>query len=184
MAQIFTFNGASRRILLGNTEEFSAQDLYSRWKEWVQTSDNSKYEIAFRSVAGDPVSQTQNVAPYFFLNTIAGWRIQPYESDHELRIDGNLYSEDPSLGMFVLPSVVGQDVAVNIIINRSVNALAVSSPLTVEQATWLKELWQLRGLDPTNPLVATSTTRRVPSDGSLIDQTIVEGGGSVTVQRT
>jgi hypothetical protein len=185
MPQSFTFNGNTRRILLGNTEAFSAQELYSRWKDWVQVSDNSKYEVAFRSVAGDPVSETLFISPYFFLNTPEGWRIQPAATEHELRIEGNLYSEDPDLTMFVL-----SEDAVNIIINRSVNAQTVSQALTPQQAAMLLDIWRLMGLDSTNPTVvkdlsATLKTRKVPADGSLIDQTLTDNTGeaTTTIQR-
>lgn len=54
--------------------------------------------------------------------------------------------------------------------------------LTSEQAEQLLKLYQIMGLDPTKPLVVTATTRKVPSDGSEIDQTIVEAPtGTVTV---
>jgi len=47
----------------------------------------------------------------------------------------------------------------------------------------LRDLWRLGGLDTALPLVVTPTTRRVPSDGSEIDQTIDEVGSTVTVTR-
>lgn len=57
--------------------------------------------------------------------------------------------------------------------------------LTSEQAEQLLKLYQIMGLDPTKPLVVTATTRKVPSDGSEIDQTIVEApSGTVTVTRS
>jgi len=33
--------------------------------------------------------------------------------------------------------------------------------MSAEQATQLKELWQIEGLDPNNPMTATKTTRAV-----------------------
>lgn len=52
--------------------------------------------------------------------------------------------------------------------------------LTSEQAEQLLAVFQILGLDPTKPMVqvetsATTTTRKVPADGSAIDQTVVEG---------
>lgn len=55
--------------------------------------------------------------------------------------------------------------------------------LTVPQATMLLEMYELLGLDPTKPLIVTATTRRVPSDGSIVNQTITDVAGTVTVQR-
>lgn len=127
----YTFDGANKLIILNGTSTFTVKDLYSRWKDWVQTSDNSKYVYAFRSVGGDPIGTGQTVAPYIFLNTTDGWRIRPYESSHELRITGNLYSEDSSLSMFV-PTVGAYTVTV--IIERSSAAIAVTVG-GVDQAT-------------------------------------------------
>ncbi len=123
---VFTFYGDDRIIQVEDTgdHDFTAQEVYSRWKDWVQASDNSKYEIAFRSVAGDQVSPTTFIAPYVFLNTTAGWRIRCHDGDHVMRIDGNLYSEDPDLPMFTPPL---DGATVEIIVERSVNAVAISA---------------------------------------------------------
>jgi len=119
----YQFDGANKLIILtAGTTSFSATDLYSRWKDWVQISDNSKYIFAFTSVAGDPIGSGQTIAPYIFLNTIDGWRIRPQEVDHELRISGNLYSNDSSLPLFV--QTLG-DYTVTIIIERSSAAIVV-----------------------------------------------------------
>lgn len=57
--------------------------------------------------------------------------------------------------------------------------------LTTDQADQLLRLYQIMGLDPTKPLVVTATARKVPSDGSEIDQTLVEApSGTVTVTRS
>lgn len=47
----------------------------------------------------------------------------------------------------------------------------------------LSDLFRLGGLDAAKPLVVSATTRRVPGDGSEIDQMISEVAGVVTVQR-
>lgn len=61
---------------------------------------------------------------------------------------------------------------------------AGSGGLSPTQATMLLELYRLAGLDPTLPLVVTATTRRVPADGSEIDQTVAEApAGTITVER-
>lgn len=62
--------------------------------------------------------------------------------------------------------------------------LGVISGLTPTQAAHLKELWQIFGLDPANPLVVTPTHR---SAGTEIDQTIdadtpIPGAVTVTKQ--
>ncbi len=210
----YTFDGINKTITPTDALSFTIADMYSRWKEWV-LEGNSQYSTAFRSVAGDPISDTQNIAPYYFLNTVDGWRIRPFESDYELIITGNLYSEDSDLPLFV-PTI--GNFTVTVIIERSSAAIAVTvggidqatvqtaltaqgyttaratkidnldelvseAGLTTEQATMLLEMYKLLGLDPAKPLVVTPTTRKVPSDGSDIDQTLTKIGDQVTVQR-
>lgn len=60
---------------------------------------------------------------------------------------------------------------------------AGSGGLSSEFQAILRELYLLAGLDPTKPLVVTSTARKVPANGSEIDQTITDASGTVTVQR-
>lgn len=67
------------------------------------------------------------------------------------------------------------------VLNRITGAAAA---LTTAQAARLKELWQIRGLDTTKPLVVSASTRKVPSDGSTLSQTVTEApAGTITVQR-
>jgi len=67
---------------------------------------------------------------------------------------------------------------------NSAGLIVAGGGLSDAQATMLEELWLLRGLDPTKPLVTTNTTRKIPSDGSDIDQTVTESPpGTITVQR-
>lgn len=131
----FTFDGAAKLIIVGDDvdgRDFEVRDVYSRWKEWMAIGDNSKYEVAFRSVAGDPISTSQTVSPYIFLNTPEGWRIRPDELDHEMHIAGNLYSEDPGLSMFV-PTLGGFTVAVTI--DRSSASITTMISGGVDQTT-------------------------------------------------
>lgn len=82
-----TFDPTNKRIILDTTYVESI-DLYSRWKEWVATGDNSKYLPAFSTVGGEPLGGDLFVARYFFL--LNNWRIRPMESSHTLVIDGNI----------------------------------------------------------------------------------------------
>lgn len=213
---IYVFDGANKTITPTSTDPFTVVDLYSRWKEWMLTSDNSKFPIAFRSVAGDPIGSGQSISPYVFLNTVDGWRIKPFEDDYELRISGNLYPEDPDDPMFA--ATIGA-FTVTVIVERSSSSITttvggidqatVQAALTAQgytparaaaidyldvpissgslsntQQTMLLEMYRILGLDPTLPLVVTPTTRKVPLDGSEIEQSIVKVGSTVTVTRS
>jgi hypothetical protein len=177
----YIFDGPSKRIILDSTDPVAVVELFSRWKDWV-LSGNAQYAPAFRSVAGDPIGPGQVIAPYVFLNTVDGWRIRPAEVSHELRISGNLYSEDPSLSMFVPPLGV---FTVTQVIERSASAIGMSvtgggggtAPTSeqISDAVWrqtldvheipgsagalLREIGELMALDPAHPLVVTLTQR-------------------------
>lgn len=215
----FTFDGPNKLVILSpGTVSFDVKDLYSRWKEWVATDDNSKYIFAFSSVAGDPIGPGLNIASYIFLNTTGGWKLRPQEASHELVITGNLYSIDSTLSLFV-PTLGAYTVTT--IIERSSAAIAVTvggidqatvqaaltaqgyttarapkldnvdatissligQGLTSNQTTMLLEMYKILGLDPTKPLVVTPTSRKVPANGSDIDQDITKVGDVVTIQR-
>ena len=82
-----TFDPSTKRIVL-DTTYVEVQDIYSRWKEWVQTGDNAKYLPAFRVIGGDSLGGSLYVSLYCFL--LNGWRIRPMESNHTLNIHGNI----------------------------------------------------------------------------------------------
>lgn len=82
-----TFDPAAKRIILDSASA-EIQDIYSRWKDWVQESDNAKYLPAFSVVGGDPLGSGLYVASYFFLEN--GWRIRPMEGNHTCTLTGNI----------------------------------------------------------------------------------------------
>lgn len=91
----YTFDGGDKIISFdSSTTEFDVRDLYSRWVDWLLTSDNSKYPLAMRNVGGDPLPGSKELGlTYFLLND---WKIRPYSENHTLTVNGNLYSEDGS----------------------------------------------------------------------------------------
>jgi len=124
MAKV-AFDGINKLIIVTETPgtsgvvEIDAQiDLYSDWKEWVISNTNVKYLEAIQTVAGDPISADQYISPYFFL--VNGWRIRPYESTHQLVINGNLFVEGGVENPFV-PTLGAYNVMVRL--NTTVNAV-------------------------------------------------------------
>ena len=92
---IATFDGPNKIInITDGTTSFSVKNLYIEWKQFVLTSDNSKYLPAFRYVGGDPTTPGQYLGSTFFL--INDWKIRPFNGDQTLIIDGNLFTEDQS----------------------------------------------------------------------------------------
>lgn len=91
----YTFDGPNKLIILSNgTTTVDVKDMYSRWKEWVATSDNSKYLIAFSALGGDPLPGARYLGTTYFVEN--GWKIRPYEGNHTLVVSGNMYARDGS----------------------------------------------------------------------------------------
>jgi hypothetical protein len=103
-----TFDGANLLITLASGDATGVstidaeQDIYSPWKEYFKTSDNSKFPLAFRTVGGDTLTASLDAGSYFFLQNDLGWRIKPAEQQGQtINITGNLVAEDSTLPMVV-----------------------------------------------------------------------------------
>jgi hypothetical protein len=84
----YTFDAAAKLIILSSgTVSMSVRDVYSRWKQWMQTSDNCKYLPAFSTTGGDDIdpSAGTSIPAYMFLTN--GWRIRPQEANHTLNVN-------------------------------------------------------------------------------------------------
>jgi len=88
-------------------------DLYSDLKaDWIANANGELgFEFPFRTAGGDPLPGGLEAGAFFFMRNDLGWRIRPYEGDHELIITGNLYPEDKDLPMCV-PTLGGYTVLV------------------------------------------------------------------------
>jgi hypothetical protein len=96
----YTFDGPNRLIVLTpGTTDITVEDMWSRWIDWMLTSDNSKYLPAMRTVGGDPLSDTKDLGTTFFM--LNGWRIRPQEANHWLTIEGNIYTDPSGFSPFV-----------------------------------------------------------------------------------
>ena len=128
MAEKVTFDGLNKLIIINNGEdEIDAQrDIYSAWKRWLieQVSGlTSKYLQALRTIGGDPITATSVVSPYFFL--LNGWQIRPYEGDHYLEVEGNIFVDGG--GNPFVPTVGNFQVAINLITSSKSITTTVST---------------------------------------------------------
>jgi len=102
----FTFNGVSKFISISSGVTIvDVQDMYSRWKEWTQLSDNSKYLQALRTFGGDPTIAGQFAPRYYFLQN--GWRVF-VDTGELLSVGTNLYTEE-----LVSPYIIGSGSSVS-----------------------------------------------------------------------
>lgn len=87
-----TFDGATKIATLSTgTTTLSVHDLYSRWKDWVLLSDNSKWAAMFATTGGDTIDSGAGTSVPLYAFLINGWKIKPQEADHTLDVvDGVL----------------------------------------------------------------------------------------------
>ena len=98
---MYLFSGLDKLIYLqSGTTSFDVENLYSSWKNWISSGDNSKYLQTFETIGGDSISSTKRVSPYYFLAN--GWRIKPFESSHQLTVNGNLFVKGGEENPFVV----------------------------------------------------------------------------------
>ena len=115
----YTFDGVAKKIYLpSGMTVLDLQDLYSRWKDWVRTSDNSKYPLAFYAVGGDVVE----IPLYLFEQN--GWYTIPQQADHTLEVVGGVFVRDGGGDPFSDPT--GD---YNIRVNRQVPGIAIGYSL-------------------------------------------------------
>ena len=186
-----TFDGPNRLMIAdpGTTLIDVGADLWSRWIDWMRIGDNAKYELAMRVVGGDPTVGGNTIAGYFFLTN--GWKLRPQEANHTLTIDGILLDDsggDPyvsTLGTFnVRINATIPLQAEAIIVETGVSGLTQSESnqlsLIDQIQTLVDELHKLQGLDASNPMTVTTSSRTA----GTISQTITgDGENTSTVTR-
>jgi len=149
-----TFDGTARLIIVNTgITELSAGHIYSWWKEWVQTPEpdgdhNAEWLPAFRTAGGDPVGPGVDVSAYYFL--INGWKIRPYEAEHQLVITGNIYV-DGGVGSIVVPTIGNYNVLVTTQVSPQSQRVTagVGTPQEVSDAVWGEDLTTYESQDDT-----------------------------------
>jgi len=121
---MYTFQGENKIIILSSgTISFDVIDLYSKWKEWVQQSDNLKFLPAFTNTGGDLITGSLYVGSYFFLEN--NWKIRPQEADHNLTVNGNLFTRDSSNAF--IPTIGDYTVTINVLASSLSQSLAAGA---------------------------------------------------------
>lgn len=101
MSAKVTFNELEKIILISATPVNGEiyidvkEDLYSSGKkDWVINENLRKFIFPIVSVGGNELPGSKALGATFFL--ASNWKIRPYEANHKLIINGNLYSDDGS----------------------------------------------------------------------------------------
>lgn len=136
----FTFDGAAKIVALSGTSVLDLRELYSGWKQWVQTADNAKYLPAFSVTGGDPIDEAAGteIPGYFFLQN--GWKVRPMAANHTLSVTNGILLVQGGGDPFVDP--LGT-YTVRILFQQPVQAITVatgggggSTPGQVADAVW------------------------------------------------
>lgn len=131
-----TFDAAAKRIIL-DTSSISAEEIFSRWEDWMVNDDNLKYKPALYHVGGIDLGSGLYIPNYFFLAN--DWRVRPLENDHTLVITGNLFVDGG--GVPVVRTIGQYQVNVNYTVPVQAQGISTSGSTgpTVEQiaeAVW------------------------------------------------
>jgi len=139
----FTFDGVNKVIsCTTGTLEFSAAEIYSRWKDWLQDDvERCKFVPAFgNSIGGESLGSGTLVGAYYFLQN--GWKIKPQETDHRLSISGNLFPVPDTAGLFN-PTTGSYQVIVGMrtsSLTQTVVQSGSQSNTAIADAVWNKDL--------------------------------------------
>lgn len=110
-------------------------DVYSDGKEdWQLTASLGGMKFPVRPIGGDPISNQVSLGATFFLDF--GWRIAPYEADHDFLIEGNVYTAEGDNP--VLNTVGSYNVRTELVRSNIIDQ--VSSAADIANAVWLAPL--------------------------------------------
>jgi hypothetical protein len=99
----YTFTGSSKLIVLtSGTTTLDVKDMYSRWKDWLQTTpSNTGFLPAFRVIGGDSIDEGIGTMVTFYAFLTNGWRIRPQEANHKLIVSNGVLAVDGGGDPFV-----------------------------------------------------------------------------------
>jgi hypothetical protein len=143
----YSFDGSQKIITLtSGTTTLDVKDLYSRWKDWVLLSDNSKWDLAFLVSGGDTIDPGAGTAVPLYAFLANGWRIKPQESNHTLNVTNGVLLVDGGGDPFV--DTTGSYI-VRINYQQPVQAITVATGgLTGQQSQDLSAIKRMTDLIP------------------------------------
>jgi hypothetical protein len=144
----YSFDGSTKIITLtSGTTTLDVKDLYSRWKDWVLLSDNSKWDPVFSATGGDTVDISSGTFIPLYAFLVNDWRIKPQEANHTLNVTNGILLVDGGGDPFI--NTTGSYV-VRINYQQPVQAITVSSGsgLSAGQAADLEAIKRMTDLIP------------------------------------
>lgn len=143
----YSFDGSQKVITLtSGTITLDVKDLYSRWKDWVLLSDNSKWELAFLVSGGDPIDPGSGTSVPLYAFLANGWRIKPQEADHTLNVTNGVLLVDGGGDPFI---DTNGSYVVRVNYQQPVQAITVATGgLTSQQAELLAAIKRMTDLIP------------------------------------
>lgn len=137
-------------------------DIYSDGKElWISDDSLTKFRFPVRAVGGDPLPGSKSLGSTFFL--LYGWKIRPFEDNHTMNVNGNLYTDDgstpyaPTIGTFNIMLIS----SVSSLVDSTIQQLPEIEHMAFEGMVHLNSVSGMPGID--YPI----GTHRFPSDNYI-----------------
>jgi hypothetical protein len=181
-----SFDGPNKEISVSAVTILSVRELWSRWVDWLLTSDNSKYLFAFDQVGGDDIDPVAGTTIPIFIFLKNGWKIRPEEADHTLNITEGILVVDGGGDPFL--DTVG-DYVVRINYQQPVQVigltLAGGSGLSTEEHDQLMGLPDLTDVESSTVLAKEATVQTISGEvGTLPTLTEIEGSSVLAKEAT
>ncbi len=81
-----SFDGVTKVITITSDNTLDVKDLWSRWVDWVLSSDNSKYLPAMAQLGGNDIDVSAGTSIPIYIYLLNGWKIKPREANHTLSV--------------------------------------------------------------------------------------------------
>lgn len=179
----YTLDGDGYRIYTPDDEPSAPQSLifttYVLWSRYVDYMDAIEWARKALSISGGAWRYTDQYGEDKYslidLRLINDWAFVPSNYPHATYIKGNLFPNEATNIDFDTSRITVQGVSPRIMFSDAGERSAEDTETAAQNTTSLQELWKLAGLDITNPMTVTPTTRVVDNisltitgDGKII----------------
>jgi hypothetical protein len=89
-----SFDGVTKVVTITTDTTLDVKNLWSRWVDWVLTSDNSKYLPAMSQLGGNDIDVGAGTSIPIYIYLQNGWKIKPKEANHTLNVTNGILLVD------------------------------------------------------------------------------------------